>query len=266
MNLKKIIETNKNIEDKVLKVLEACKPYGVTLETECSITFCKLCGGVDDIHFPTISSGISHSKCVNVDKFKKISAFDKNSNLNTFENSKPQNAEEFKIIEKLKYYSDNFSGALCENVGLILTGEPGTGKTFYSNCVANNLNSKGYTVLSFNLSSYFEEIKKWNGAEERLLEAVKSCDLLIIDDLGSERLTEWSLEKLYNLIDGRYRVKKPILITTNLGSNIKSFLEFNGSNKIFDRLSESCEVLNFLWESRRTNIRKSKSFFDSNIK
>ena len=52
--------------------------------------------------------------------------------------------------------------------------------------------------------------------EAEVLKKVSECDLLIIDDFGAEKITDWVLEKVFLLIDTRYKTEKPLIITTNL--------------------------------------------------
>ena len=190
-------------------------------------------------------------------KFKNMSITARNNSSDIFKNADYTVPADQKILAKMQKYADNFHKAQADNVGLLLTGTPGTGKTFYANCISNFIQEKGYSVLSFNLSGYLRKIqegydKKEVSAEDKLLQAVKEVDLLFIDDLGSEKLSEWGIEKVYNLIDERYRAKKPIIITTNLDKRgLEHQLDLNGSDKLLDRIAEMTVPFIFDWESRR---------------
>ncbi|MGL5716163.1 MAG: ATP-binding protein [Cetobacterium sp.] len=194
-----------------------------------------------------------------VAKYKKLSITDREAGNNRFENSNTVNDKEKEFVEKFKKYSQKFKKALEENVGILMTGLPGTGKTFYANCIANEIQEKGYTVLSFNLSGYLRKIqedfnnkKDFVSEEEKLLYATREVDLLVIDDLGSEKLSEWGMEKIYNLIDERYKARKPIIITTNMNKNtLEDHLLVNGSDKLLDRIKSMTTPFIFDWESRR---------------
>lgn len=192
-------------------------------------------------------------------KYKKLSITDRESGNNTFENCEIVNETDAKYLDKFQKYSQRFNKALSENIGILMCGLPGTGKTYYANCIANAVQEKGYTVLSFNLSGYLRKIKDDYGKqkdsvseEEKLLLAVKEADLLIIDDLGSEKLSEWGMEKIYNLLDERYKVSKPLIITTNLSkTGLEEHLMINNSNKLLDRIMGVTKPFTFNWESRR---------------
>jgi DNA replication protein DnaC len=192
-----------------------------------------------------------------IKKFNNLSINDRNNSTDIFSNVTHTAKEEEEIISKMKTYSERFAKAKEDNVGLLLMGKPGTGKTFLGNCITNEIESKGYSVLSFNLSGYLRKIQEsYNGKdvsnEDVLLDAAKNADLLYIDDLGSEKLTEWGKEKVYNLIDTRYRANKPILITTNLDRiGLEQQLSLNGSDKLLDRLIGMTKPFVFNWSSRR---------------
>ena len=99
-----------------------------------------------------------------------------------------------------------------------------------------------------------------------ILRAVCRCiaKLLIIDDLGAERSTDFALEKVYNVVDSRYRAKRPIILTTNLSmEEMKETLDIRYT-RIFDRIFEMCYPMQFKglsWRkgeaARRYNDTKS---------
>ena len=136
--------------------------------------------------------------------------------------------------------------------GIIFMGNSGVGKTFASSCIANYLMENGKTVLIINFGLYLNRIKReWAEAENDILNYIKLCDLLIIDDFGSERNTEFAIEKAFLLIDTRYRTEKPMIITTNL-----SFyqLEKRFTTKIKSRIEEMCYPILINSLDKRKNI------------
>ena len=204
---------------------------------------------------------IKHENCAKIHKYEKLSIFDKLHKQNTFENATSTNEKETSYKNSFKKYCYNFDKAKENGVGLLLTGNAGNGKTFYSNCIANFLKEKGYSVLSFNLSGYMQELRKFNEKEKEkeLLGAVETVDLVIIDDVGSENITEWGQEKMFNLFNTIYLHKKSCIVTTNNNaSELGKHLTINGSNKILDRLLELCKPFKFDWESRRKAIGQEK--------
>jgi len=77
--------------------------------------------------------------------------------------------------------------------------------------------------------------------------------LLIIDDFGTEKYSDWSYEKIFNLVDTRYRSEKPIIINSNLsGTNlVKYFKAFDPHMRVADRIRSKCKTFKFNWESER---------------
>lgn len=201
-----------------------------------------------------------------INKYRNMSITDRNNSQDTFERAKTGSKAEDEIYLKFKKYAESFHMAKQDNIGLMLVGGAGTGKTYVANCISNKIMEKGYSVLSFNLSRYLMAIRENFPEEEKLLNAAKTVDLLFIDDVGSEKLTDWGLEKVFNLIDMRYRASLPIMITTNLKlSDLKRHLNFNESDKIVDRMIEMTKVFQFDWDSKRKEKSKNKESFWVNI-
>ena len=82
-----------------------------------------------------------------------------------------------------------------------------------------------------------------------------SFPLLILDDFGMERGTEYGLEQVYNVIDSRYRSRKPVIATTNLTLEELQNPEDTAQARIYDRLTEMCTPVRITWE----NFRKAKA-------
>ena len=138
------------------------------------------------------------------------------------------------------------------NRGIVFIGDSGTGKTFTSSCIANYLMDNGKTVLVINFGLYLNRVKReWAEAENDILNFVKLCDLLVIDDFGGERNTEFAIEKAFLLIDTRYRSEKPMIITTNLSLYQ---LERKFTNRIRSRLEEMCYTIKIDTKDRRKDI------------
>lgn len=197
-----------------------------------------------------------------LNKFKELSINDRNSGEDKFKNAVVKTAEERILYKKIQNYVQNFDEILKINDGLFFIGKCGTGKTFLANCICNYLAEHNHTVLSFNLSSYLRALREDFNSENEFLKAAKEVDMLFIDDLGSEKLSEeWGKEKVFSLIDTRYRAGKPIVITSNLDKEeLKEFLEYKKSNKILDRIREMTKVFYFTWQSKRK--QKDKAFWE----
>ena len=172
-----------------------------------------------------------------------------------FRNSTFANAEMNRNLELCLKYSKKFTNSRFVEVGLLLYGSSGTGKTFASACIGNHLMRNGKTVMALNLGLYLNKLKsEWSRAETEILDKISKCDLLIIDDFGTEKVTEWVLEKVFFLIDARYRMRKPFIISTNLqyktDENICEIHKVFGK-RIRDRINEVCCPILFKGESKR---------------
>lgn len=101
---------------------------------------------------------------------------------------------------------------------LMLWGPPGTGKSHLAMGVVNALLDAGREVLAFTAPDFLDLLRSGydDGAYNRLLATVKGIGVLVLDDLGTEKDTEWGQEKLFQVIDFRYRELLPLLISTNV--------------------------------------------------
>lgn len=111
--------------------------------------------------------------------------------------------------ELCRQFVRNFA-KIGQGEGLLLYGRSGTGKTHLASAVANNLQGK-YSVAFAYFPILLEQMRTSNVALDPLLNA----DLLILDDIGSERETGWTMERLLIIVDGRLTQQKPTLFTTN---------------------------------------------------
>lgn len=102
--------------------------------------------------------------------------------------------------------------------GLIITGESGLGKTHLAASIANKLIENDKIVLMGRLTTLLDMIKETfrdnTKSENELIELYSNVDMIIIDDLGTEKISNWSLEKLYTIIQNRNENRLPIIITT----------------------------------------------------
>ncbi len=119
-----------------------------------------------------------------------------------------------KVLDTCIDFAENFSG----NKNLLLLGNTGLGKTHLSLSIAKEVINKGYSVIygpSDNILSKIEKEHFSYSAETPYKDSVLNCDLLIIDDLGTEFLTQYTLSTIYNLINNRLISGKATIISTN---------------------------------------------------
>ena len=196
-----------------------------------------------------------------INYFKNISNLPKKIEDCTFEKAVVKNREEMKIKNLIERYCKNFNKALDNGIGLYFYGVRGTGKTFYSLCIFNEL-SKNYKVYRTSLMGIYKRIKKtWKNKdtdEDRVLGDLLKADLIILDDLGKEYLSEeWGKEKLFEIFNMLYEQEKCLIISTTMDpSQMSEYLSINGSDDVLDRFRENCKGLAFNWESRRKEVKK----------
>lgn len=178
-----------------------------------------------------------------IKRFKDVSIVDSKFNKSFFKYS-----EVNKTIKMCKKYVDKFIEK-TPKVGVYLYGPVGTGKTFSASCMANELMENNKTVLVMNLGLYLTKLKReWAEAENDVLNYAKECDMLIIDDFGVEKVSEFVLEKLFALIDTRYRSQKAMIITSNL--SLEEIMSKFG-DRIADRIVDMCFPIEVKGESMR---------------
>ena len=166
---------------------------------------------------------------------------------------KDDNAKLFKII---KNYIFNFDRMYKENQGLILNGPVGTGKSYAAAVIANELLERKVHVVMTSFIKILKDVGTFDDSER--LELIKNAKLLIIDDLGAERGTDYAIEKVYDIIDSRYRNGKPVILTTNLSIEQMKSCEDIRYSRIYDRIFEMCypvKVSGFSWRKKEAASR-----------
>lgn len=166
----------------------------------------------------------------------------------TFENDDMANE---RITKAMRNYVDNFTELRKHGKGLLLYGSIGKGKTYAACEVANALIDKGYPVLVTNFARLTNTIQgKFEGKQE-YIDSLNQFQLLVIDDLGAERKSEYMQEIVYNIIDSRYRAGLPFIITTNMTiEEIKTPTDI-GNARIYDRIIERCFPIEVNGKNRR---------------
>ena len=162
-------------------------------------------------------------------------------------------------VQMAKRYAENWKKVKAENLGLLLWGDVGTGKSFLAACIANALLEKGVPVLMTNFSKILNQMGAMYSDERyRYIASFNRFSLLIIDDLGIERNTEYALEQVYAVVDERYKAGLPLIITTNLTISQLRNPEDVAHARIYSRILEMCTPVHVPRLDRRTAIGKSK--------
>ena len=154
-----------------------------------------------------------------------------------FENDNGKNPK----LNLARKYVKNWKEMQKKNIGYVIMGPVGTGKSFFAGCIANALMEQGVSVMMTNFSRILNELTNPYADKNQIISNLVSYPLLIIDDLGIERNSEFALEMIYNVIDRRYCTKKPLIVTTNLSYQDMTRPDLDMEHqRIYSRLMEMC--------------------------
>lgn len=151
------------------------------------------------------------------------------------------------ILEDLRTYAEEFD---FDSANLLLFGNAGLGKTHAALAIAGEVLNKGYDVIYLSSPDFFSKMEDLHfgsdtgGQKEALLDAVTYADLLILDDLGTEMVSSYTISTFYTLLNNRTANRRPTIFTTNITDG--TVLEKRYTEKISSRLSGACEPFLFL--------------------
>lgn len=164
-------------------------------------------------------------------------------------------------LEQARNYVEHWDEMRRQNTGLLFWGMPGNGKTFAAGCIANAL-LELHPVPSVKMTTLGTILNKLPTLsaqdKEWYLKGFQSCDLLILDDFGMERQTDYAREQVFNIIDGRYLSRRPLIVTTNLSLQELKEPKDMVEQRIFDRVLEMCVPICFDGESLRQEKAREK--------
>jgi DNA replication protein DnaC len=148
-----------------------------------------------------------------------------------------------------KEYANNFNK---HSESLFMKGSTGLGKTHLSLSIANEVIKKGYGVIYVSAPSLVSQLEKehftYNKNDSKTDEMLIDCDLLIIDDLGTEFATQFSNSAIYNIFNSRLLADKPVIINTNL---TLQELERQYSQRFVSRITGQATRLDFFGKDIR---------------
>ncbi len=196
-------------------------------------------------------------KAIEIENFNTFSFdyYDKNfvdqtTGLSPYDNMK-------KVVGDCLSFIKNFNKS---NDNLLIYGNPGVGKTFLTNCIARELLNTAHTVIyltAFQLFSILEkntfEKNKESYEVEEQFNGIMNCDLLIIDDLGTELNSGFISSQLYLIVNERYLNRKSTIISTNLSIDDMKRLY---NERVFSRITSNYKLLKIVGD----DIRLKKAF------
>ena len=156
------------------------------------------------------------------------------------------------------FYVGNWEDMEADNIGYLLWGQVGTGKSYFAGCIANALMEREISVCMTNFALILNDLAASYKDRNDYIDSLCRFRLLILDDIGMERGTEYGLEQVYNVIDSRYRSGKPLIVTTNLTLEDLQKPEDTAHARIYDRLLEMCSPVRFAGGSFRKATAQEK--------
>lgn len=171
-----------------------------------------------------------------------------------FENYLADNDGQKRALAKCLRYADQFNENYEKGKSLLLLGGVGTGKTHLANAIANKIiREQGRTALYSTVGNILRFIRATysdkNMTESEAFQVFSDPDLLIIDEIGVQKSSEFELTALFDIINDRYENMLPTIIISNHGpSELPNYL----GDRVVDRLREGGEAIGFDWTSNRT--------------
>ena len=149
-------------------------------------------------------------------------------------------APEGPVSNACRKYCEQWEELKKSNIGLLIYGDVGTGKSFYDCCIANEIIDRyREQVYVTTIPTLIAALQSFDN-RDAMLATIESVTLLVLDDLGAERETSFAEEQLFTIVDHRLLAGKPTIITTNL--SLKEIKNPNtlSQRRIFDRVLEMC--------------------------
>ena len=156
------------------------------------------------------------------------------------------------------FYVENWPTMQEENIGYLLWGGVGTGKSYFAGCIANALMEQEVAVRMTNFALILNDLTASFEGRNEYIARLCRAPLLILDDFGMERGTEYGLEQVYNVVDSRYRSRRPLIVTTNLALQDLQYPQSTAHARIYDRLLEMCAPIRFSGENFRRATAQDK--------
>ena len=185
----------------------------------------------------------------------------------TFENDCGRSESRLDIAKR---YVSKWEECKKKNLGILLTGASGTGKTFFAGCVANALIDSGVSVMMTTMPQLLVILGNLHGKDlEDYLARMDQYDLFILDDYDPEGLSPYYQRLLYAIVDRRFSTRKPMIVATNLsvstmkGSHLDSLVA-----KTNQRIREMCTPVVFEFKELRQDqitrrLQEARKLFGS---
>ena len=172
----------------------------------------------------------------------------------TFEHDNGRNPQ----TATARFYVESWETMQAENIGYLFWGGVGTGKSYLAGCIANALMEKEIPVHMTNFALILNDLAASFENRNEYISRLCRYPLLIIDDFGMERGTDYGLEQVFHVIDTRYRSNKPLIATTNRPLDELKKPTDTAHSRIYDRLLSMCVPIRFTGVNFRQETAKRK--------
>lgn len=172
------------------------------------------------------------------------------------ENDDGANEEVAAIV---KGYLEHFDEMRKHGLGILFYGPVGTGKSFYAGCIFNGVIDQCRPALITNFSRLINETNAILNEKQNRLDRLMHYDLVVIDDLGVERIRDWNNEQITLIVDVLYRSHVPLVITSNYTPRQLCDEKDVNRKRIYDRILKNCRPVPVMGESRRKQLGKTNT-------
>lgn len=161
-------------------------------------------------------------------------------------------------MKTARFYVEHWEDMKAGNIGYLLWGSVGTGKSYLAGCIANALMEQEISVKMTNFAAVLNDLAATFEGRNEYISNLCRYPLLILDDFGMERDTAYGLEQVYSVIDSRYRSRRPLIVTTNLTLQQIQNPTDTAYARIYDRLLEMCAPVRFTGGNFRRETAQAK--------
>lgn len=232
---------------------------------------CKKCGGHLETFITVPLVGERKVRCICECMAKERDAFEERKRQEECERNRRvcfngssmmacrfESSKKTELLTMAENYAKNFSDFRKQGKGLLLWGTVGTGKSHMAACIANHLIDEGHRVLMTNFATMVNVLQSSFDGRQEYIDSLNRYALLILDDLGAERRSEYMQEQVFNIIDARYRSGLPMIVTTNLTNEEMKKPADIGNSRIYDRILERCHPIEVNGQSIRRQTLKDE--------